>query len=239
MCLFRNWTWPDMSDNVRTWPDMSLTICHIVYSCWVFELWPVLQEKELQTIPLDKSDKQAAPLPSLDIPKELWKLIDYLFSYGLSKVVLSETLLKAFIIAVGLVNINKIWDLISRSQTAYLYALMGKRVWWTAHTFLFSNPQNLGMLLIGANLNNKGLLIGENDDAHYLRPVTCIRVMSSSKIFMLFSPFSVAKINARTLQEMTSLRNKLEQLATCSHWCTQPSLTNVRHSLTSQQTFVV
>ena len=33
--------------------------------------------------------------------------------------------------------------------------------------FLFSNPQNLGMLLIGRDLNNKNLLIGEND-AHYL-----------------------------------------------------------------------
>ena len=29
--------------------------------------------------------------------------------------------------------------------------------------FLFCDPQNLGMLLIGAGLNNKGSLIGEND----------------------------------------------------------------------------
>lgn len=37
--------------------------------------------------------------------------------------------------------------------------------------FFFSDLQNLGMFLIGADLNNKGLLIGENDvGASFFRP---------------------------------------------------------------------
>ena len=50
----------------------------------------VVQEKELQTISLDQKKTQGSALPSLDIPKELWKLVDYLFSFGLAKVVCSE-----------------------------------------------------------------------------------------------------------------------------------------------------
>ena len=48
-----------------------------------------LQKQEIETISLDshKGDKQMTALPSLDIPKELWKLVDYLFSYGLDKVI--------------------------------------------------------------------------------------------------------------------------------------------------------
>ena len=82
--------------------------------------------------------------------------------------------------------------------------------------FLFSDPQYPGMLLIGADLNNKGLLIGENDE-HYFRPVVSESV-SSIKKFMPCLSFSVAKVDAYTQQDMTSLRNKLEQLTTC-HWC--------------------
>ena len=51
----------------------------------------ILQEKELQTISLDQNSKtQVSALPSLDIPKELWKLVDYLFSFGLAKVICSN-----------------------------------------------------------------------------------------------------------------------------------------------------
>ena len=107
------------------------------------------------------------------------------------------------------------------SQTTLLLYLDGKKESGEQPIpFLLSDPHNLGMLLIGADLNNKGLLTGEND-ACYLRPVTCTRIkVSSIKIFMLFLLFSVAKINAHTHQDMTSLRNKLKQLATCSHWHT-------------------
>ncbi|XP_065907240.1 inositol polyphosphate 5-phosphatase OCRL-like isoform X3 [Dysidea avara] len=44
-------------------------------------------KQELETISLDnrKRDKQMTTLPSLDIPKELWKLVDYLFGFGLDK----------------------------------------------------------------------------------------------------------------------------------------------------------
>ena len=81
------------------------------------------------------------------------------------------------------------------------------------------------MLLIGTDLNNKGLLIGEND-AHYLRPVTCARIrVSSIKIFMAFLLFLVAKINAYTQQDMTSLRTKLEQFTTLSYWCANDACT--------------
>ena len=87
--------------------------------------------------------------------------------------------------------------------------------------------------LIGADLNNKGLLIGESD-AHYLGLALLVahaRIrVSFIKIFMPLLPFSVAKIDVHTQQDMTSLRNKLEQLATCSHWYANASLINVRHS---------
>ena len=52
-------------------------------------------------------------------------------------------------------------QLVSRSQTAFFRT--GKRSGEQPIPFLFSDPQNPGMLLIGADLNNKGLLIGEND----------------------------------------------------------------------------
>ena len=42
-------------------------------------------EKDLQTISLNQKKTQESALPSLDIPKELWKLIDYLFSFELGK----------------------------------------------------------------------------------------------------------------------------------------------------------
>ena len=73
------------------------------------------------------------------------------------------------------------------------------------------------MLLIDADLNNKGLLIGEND-THYLRPVVCARIRVSSIKIMPFLPLLVAKIDVHTQQDMTSLRNKLKQLINCSHW---------------------
>ena len=47
-------------------------------------------------------------------------------------------------------------------QFSFIFA-HEKTVWWTAYTFLFYNLQNVGMLLIGVDLSNKGLLIGEND----------------------------------------------------------------------------
>ena len=54
--------------------------------------------------------------------------------------------------------------LVSHSQTAFFfYIWMGKGSGKQPIPFLFSDPQNPGMLLIGADLNNKGLLIGEND----------------------------------------------------------------------------
>ena len=55
---------------------------------------------------------------------------------------------------------------VSRSQTAFFLF-----IYWAGKKgsgeqpipFLLSDPQNPGMLLIGADLYNKGLLIGEND----------------------------------------------------------------------------
>ena len=55
--------------------------------------------------------------------------------------------------------------LVSRSQTAFflLYSDGKKGSGEQPIPFLFSDPQNPGMLLIGADLYKKGLLIGEND----------------------------------------------------------------------------
>ena len=56
--------------------------------------------------------------------------------------------------------------LVSRSQTVFSSFIFGQEEKGSGEQpipFLFSDPQNPGMLLIGADLNNKGLLIGEND----------------------------------------------------------------------------
>ena len=53
----------------------------------------------------------------------------------------------------------------------FLLYLGRKRSGEQSIPFLFSNLQDPEML-IGANLNNKGLLIGEND-AHYLEKALC------------------------------------------------------------------
>ena len=56
--------------------------------------------------------------------------------------------------------------LVSRCQTAFFSFIFGREKKGSGEQpilFLFCDPQNLGMLLIGAGLNNKGSLIGEND----------------------------------------------------------------------------
>ena len=48
-------------------------------------------------------------------------------------------------------------------QFFLLYLYMKKQSSEQPKPFLFCSLQNVGMLLIGADLSNKGLLIGEND----------------------------------------------------------------------------
>ena len=55
--------------------------------------------------------------------------------------------------------------LFSHSQTAFFLLYWGRKKGSGEQPtlFLFGDPQNLGMLLIGAGLKNNGSLIGEND----------------------------------------------------------------------------
>ena len=65
-------------------------------------------------------------------------------------------------ISTGIYVVKYYHVLVSCCQTALFFYIIGEDP--NSPYFLFSDPQNLGVFLVGADLSNKGLLIGKNDE---------------------------------------------------------------------------